>query len=251
MSERLRLFGMHAVVTGAAGSIGEAIVRTLLKQGASVLAIDSINSGVDHLFANVKGVSTASLDVTSAQQNEELKTIVADAFDVVDIVICNLETRIDAPLSDNDPEGLKRLLSLKSEQVAGICLPLIPLMHKSPAGRIVILGHDRSVFALDGGAACARAESALAHQVSQLALECAPHGINVNYIQPGAIMTSHNRRIYKTDIEFRDYCIGRSSAKRLGEPVDIAKVALFLSTDESVFVSGTGIRVDGGISGSH
>ena len=61
-------------------------------------------------------------------------------------------------------------------------------------------------------------------------------------------MTPESRRVFNADKDFRDYCIQRSAAKRLGEPVDIAKVALFLATDDSVFVSGTGIVVDGGIS---
>ncbi len=60
-------------------------------------------------------------------------------------------------------------------------------------------------------------------------------------------MTPDSRRVFNNNKELRDYCIGRSAAKRLGEPVDIAKVALFLATDDSVFVSGTGIVADGGV----
>ena len=59
-------------------------------------------------------------------------------------------------------------------------------------------------------------------------------------------MTPESRRIFNADKELRDFCIQKSAAKRLGEPIDIAKVALFLATDDSVFVSGTGIVVDGG-----
>jgi NAD(P)-dependent dehydrogenase (short-subunit alcohol dehydrogenase family) len=84
---------------------------------------------------------------------------------------------------------------------------------------------------------------------ARLATEAGQHGINVNYIQPGAIMTPDSRRMFKKDKALRDFCIGYSAAKRLGEPIDIAKVALFLATDDSVFVSGTGIVVDGGRSG--
>ena len=83
-----------------------------------------------------------------------------------------------------------------------------------------------------------------------MAADTAEFGINANYIQLGAIMTPESRRVFNNDKDLRDYCIKRSAARRLGEPVDIAKVALFLATDDSVFVSGTGIVVDGGIANS-
>ncbi len=79
-----------------------------------------------------------------------------------------------------------------------------------------------------------------------LASELGPDGITVNYVQPGAIMTPASRRVFKEDKDLRDYCIGRSAARRLGEPVDVAKVALFLASDDAVFVSGSGVVVDGG-----
>lgn len=59
-------------------------------------------------------------------------------------------------------------------------------------------------------------------------------------------MTPESRNVFQKDKALRDYCIRTSAARRLGEPVDVAKVALFLASDEAVFVSGTGIAVDGG-----
>ncbi len=119
-------------------------------------------------------------------------------------------------------------------------------MKNSPAGRIVILGFVRSVFGRDGFESFAKSTAAIAAFTSQLASEAGPYGVNANYIQPGAIMTPESRRVFNSDKELRDFCIEYSAAKRLGEPIDIAKVALFLATDDSVFVSGTGIVVDGG-----
>jgi NAD(P)-dependent dehydrogenase (short-subunit alcohol dehydrogenase family) len=60
-------------------------------------------------------------------------------------------------------------------------------------------------------------------------------------------MTPSSRAVFDADKSFRDWCIARSAARRLGEPVDVAKVALFLASDDAVFVSGTGIVADGGI----
>ena len=82
-----------------------------------------------------------------------------------------------------------------------------------------------------------------------LAAECGDSGITANYVQPGAIMTPVSREVFRKNKDLRDYCIATSAASRVGEPVDVAKVVLFLASDDAVFVSGAGIAVDGGRTG--
>ena len=246
MANALRLFGLRAVVTGAASGIGEAIVRTLVKHGAEVLAVDSANSGIETHFSSVRGVHGAVIDINDPEVAKKLEDLASNELGVVDIVICNFSLYGDAPISDDDEESLKRIVARKHTLVESVTSELLPLMKSSPAGRIIILGFNRSVFSQDGSISYAKSEAAIAELTRGLAATTAQFGINVNYIQLGAIMTPASRRIFNNDKELRDYCIKRSAAKRLGEPVDIAKVALFLATDDSVFVSGTGIIVDGG-----
>ncbi len=247
MADALRLFGLRAVVTGAGSGIGEAIVRTLVKHGAEVLAIDSLNSGIETHFKGVRGVRGSPIDINAADAATKLGELAASELGVVDIIICNLVPNNEEPISDGDDEALTRLVSRKNDLVEGICQQLLPMMKSSPAGRIIVLGFNRSVFAKDGTDSYAKSEAAIAELTRRLASETAEYGINANYIQLGAIMTPESRRVFNNDKELRDFCIQRSAAKRLGEPVDVAKVALFLATDDSVFVSGTGIVVDGGV----
>jgi NAD(P)-dependent dehydrogenase (short-subunit alcohol dehydrogenase family) len=246
MADDRRLFGLKAVVTGASGGIGEAIARTLIKQGADVLAIDSPNSGVDSQFTAVRGIKGLVIDIHAADAASQIAEATASAFGHVDIVICNVTPRVDGLINDGDNDALEKLLDQKQQIVSGICQELLPLMKNSPAGRIVILGFVRSIFGRDGSESFAKSTAAIATLTAKLASEAGPHGINANYIQPGAIMTPNSRRVFNSDKELRDFCIAGSAAKRLGEPIDIAKVALFLASDDSVFVSGTGIVVDGG-----
>jgi 3-oxoacyl-[acyl-carrier protein] reductase len=248
MADALRLFGLRAVVTGAGGGIGEAIVRTLVKHGAEVLAIDSTNSGIETHFKGVRGVRGAPIDLNAVDAATKVGELASSELGVVDIVVCNLGARSEGPISDGNDEALSSLLARKNDLVEGICRQLLPMMKSSPAGRIIVLGFNRSVFAKDGSDSYAKSEAAIADLTSRLAAEVAEFGINANYIQLGAVMTPESRRVFNSDKELRDFCIQRSAAKRLGEPVDVAKVALFLATDDSVFVSGTGIVVDGGIS---
>ena len=79
-----------------------------------------------------------------------------------------------------------------------------------------------------------------------MAAETGEYGITATYIQPGGVMTPESRDTFRRHDGLRDHCIKLSASRRIGEPVDVAKVALFLASDDSAFVSGTGIAVDGG-----
>ncbi|MDX1403071.1 MAG: SDR family oxidoreductase [Woeseiaceae bacterium] len=246
MAEDQRLFGLRAVVAGAASGIGEAVARTLVKHGADVLAVDSPNSGVDTQFEALKGVKGVVVDLHASDAAAQVAEVAGSEFGDLDIVVCNVNPRTDGQVNDGDADALEQLLERKKQLVSGFCKALLPLMKNSPAGRVVIMGFVRSIFGRDGSEAFARSTASIAALTAELAAESGPFGINVNYIQPGAVMTPESRRVFNADKDLRDFCIQRSAAKRLGEPIDIAKVALFLATDDSVFVSGTGIVVDGG-----
>lgn len=246
MTEDRRLFGLRAVIIGASSGIGEAIARTLIKHGADVLAVDAPNSGIDNQFDTLRGIKGAEIDLHSSDAPSQIAEAASAEFGDLDILVCNVNPRVDGPVNDGDDASLDKLLEQKQQMVSGICKELLPLMQNSPAGRIVIMGFVRSIFGRDGSKSFARSTNAIAQLTAELASEAGPFGVNANYIQPGAVMTPESRRIFNADKDLRDFCIQQSAAKRLGEPIDIAKVALFLTTDDSVFVSGTGIVVDGG-----
>jgi NAD(P)-dependent dehydrogenase (short-subunit alcohol dehydrogenase family) len=226
MTDEGRLFGLRAVIIGASSGIGEA-------------------SGVDTQFDTLRGIKGTEIDLHAGDAPSQIAEAASSEFGDLDILVINVNPRVDGPINDGDA-ALDKLLEQKQQLVSGICKELLPLMQNSPAGRIVILGFVRSIFGRDGSESFAKSTAAIAKLTAGLASEAGPFGINANYIQPGAVMTPESRRIFNADKELRDFCIQQSAAKRLGEPIDIAKVALFLATDDSVFVSGTGIVVDGG-----
>ncbi len=246
MDDAMRLFGLKAIVTGAANGIGEAIARTFVKHGAQVLSVDAPDTGIETLFSSVRGISGFAADLTDAESISQITEAASSSLGALDIVVNNYVIQSEKPISDDDAAALQSLLDRKMAVMSGICNSALPLLEKSPAGRIINIGFVRSSFTKDGDAAYASAESALAEYTSKLASACGEFGITANYIQPGAIMTPDSRNVFSKDTALRDYCIKRSAASRLGEPVDVAKVALFLATDDAVFVSGAGIRVDGG-----
>ena len=153
--------------------------------------------------------------------------------------------RRKAPIERADDE-LESVLKQRATLIMAACRAALPYLKKSPAGRIINIGFLRSFFTAEGGDAAKRAEQDLANLTRALAAESGEFGINANYIQPGGIMTPESRDTFRKNDGLRDYCIRSSAARRLGEPVDVAKVALFLASDDAVFVSGTGVAVDGG-----
>lgn len=240
MAEAARLYGMRAIVTGAADGIGEAIARTFVKHGAEILAIDEPGSGIETVLRRVQGITTLAIPA-DASMAARLVQASQEELGGADILVNNYARHLDGQAA---PETvIERLL----ERVRENSRAALALLKQSPAGRIINIGFLASSFGPGGEAAVAAAEAAIANLTARQAAEFGGHGINANYIQPGAIMTPQSRLVFDADKAFRDRCIRRSAAKRLGEPLDVAKVALFLASGDAVFVSGTGIAVHGGI----
>ena len=246
MSDAQRLLGSRAIVTGASNGVGEAIVRTFVKQGAMVFAVDGPDSGIETHFKALQNVTPYAETVADKQSAAEMVKRASEALAGLDIVVNNSSLQASMPISDGDEAELEQFLKRKIQLYAATTRVALPYLEKSPAGRIINTGCLRSAFSRTGNAAYARSEAAIAELTRSLAAEAGPNGTTVNYVQPGAIMTPASRRIFAEDKPLRDYCIAQSAAKRLGDPVDIAKVVLFLASDDAVFVSGTGIVVDGG-----
>ena len=245
MAEPPRLYGLKALVTGAAAGIGEAVVRTLVRHGADVFAADGANSGIEQQFRKVRGVTKHVVNLVDPARIPAVVEAAHDVLGGIDIVVADFPQRPEKPIAEIDA-AFDRLLESRAALIMSLCRSALPHLRRSPAGRIVSIGMLRTLFAAGAEGAYARAEADLAALTRALAAEIGADGIAANYVQPGAIMTPVSRDVFRKDRALRDYCIARSAAGRLGEPVDVAKVVLFLASEDAAFVSGTGIVVDGG-----
>jgi len=248
MAEPRRLYGLKALVLSGASGVGEAVARTLVKHGATVLAVDTLNSGIEQTFKSVSGIEGLAAGLTDATRMPALIEDTIERLGGIDILVNEFPPQAEVPLADGDAE-LDALLEKRAELIMSICRAALRHLKKSPAGRIINIGFLRSVFAADGAVAFESSEQNLAELTRALAAETGEFGITANYVQPGAIMTPKSRDVYRKDTALRDHCISMSAAQRLGEPVDVAKVVLFLASDDAGFVSGAGLVVDGGRKG--
>ncbi len=244
MADSGQLFGVRALVCGGANGIGEAIARTLVRHDAKVLAADHPDTDISTRYRDVPGVSGLAMSLTGEDSPVAAVHAAREGLDGLDAVVICLHSQPQRPLDSAAAyaDYNNRRLALTRAYFDAALSPL----QKSPGGRFIVIGLLRSAFSRDSQTLFDQSEQDLAALVRELANRAGEFGIAVNYIQPGALMTPESRRIFSDDKSLRDFCIAKSAARRLGEPLDVAKAALFLASDDATFVSGTGIAVDGG-----
>lgn len=242
------------VVTGAGGGIGSAAVDTFLALGASVVAVDLAGAGLDAVRERQNGgdsVVAVEGDVTSVEDWARIAAAMSEHFGVVTGLVNNagIEGAI-VPLVEYPEEMFDRVLDINVKGVWLGMKTLAPLM--SGGGSIVNVS---SVAGL-GGASNLSAYSASKHAVIGLsksaALELAPQGIRVNAVCPSPIQTRMMRSLegaMKTDdidLETMQAVVAANiPIGRYGEPSEVADLMSFLLSDQSRFLSGAAIPIDG------
>jgi NAD(P)-dependent dehydrogenase (short-subunit alcohol dehydrogenase family) len=208
-----RLSGRRAIVTGAASGIGAATVKRLAADGAEVIAVDRASVDVAAELATDAGIAA----VIAAAGDRLDDTLWQSSFDV----------NVTAPFK--------------------LSRALVPLLAKSPAGRIINTGSILSRYGDANLTAYSASKHAILGLTRALATEVGPLGITVNCIQPGVIVTGMTRPMFDERPESKTYYHSRIPLQRLGQPEDIADVFAFLASDDSRYITGQGIIVDGGV----
>ncbi|MEL7298429.1 MAG: SDR family NAD(P)-dependent oxidoreductase [Pseudomonadota bacterium] len=241
-----RLSKMRAVVTGGATGIGEAIARLFAQHGAEVLTVDLPESQVLQKYQGINGITGAVCDVSEDAAPDRMLELVGEHLGGIDILVNNAGIADLAPVEHSSDDAWDTIMAVNLRPVFRLSRAFLPMLKKSPAGRVINLGSIFSSFGAPGMAAYSASKHAIAGLTKSMANEVGKHGITVNFIQPGAIMTDMTRDNFRANPEVRDEWIRKAAVGRLGEPLDVARVALFLASDDAAFVSGTGVVVDGG-----
>jgi 3alpha(or 20beta)-hydroxysteroid dehydrogenase len=238
-----RLAGKHALITGGAQGIGEAIARRFVAAGARVV-ISDIQTEKGTAVANSLGGAArfARLDVTS---EESWRALAAELeANPVNILVNNagglLSTRT---LDEIDLEEWNRTIAFNLTSVFLAMHFCLPLMLKGGGGSIINIGSCSGVRGQADAPAYQAAKGGLRLLTSNAALTYAGRGIRINIINPGIIATP----LVANDAGERTQAfIRRTPLSRMGEPDDIAAAAVFLASDESGFVTGAEFNIDGG-----
>jgi NAD(P)-dependent dehydrogenase (short-subunit alcohol dehydrogenase family) len=246
----VRLAGKIAVVTGAGNGIGEAIVHLFAAQGATVIVTDVDGDAAEKVAAAIvaAGFKATSLavDVTRGQDVTQLMRTLASTHGRIDALVNNAGLNILSDFRNMSDADWVRLREVNLDGVMRIARDGFDLLRASGKGSLVNVASIMGNRGLRPLAAYSATKGAVAALTRGLAIEYAPFSIRVNTLAPGYVETGLTKRALKLP-QFRKALIDKTPMGRFGLPGEIAHGALFLASDDSSFVTGSELAVDGGM----
>jgi NAD(P)-dependent dehydrogenase (short-subunit alcohol dehydrogenase family) len=249
-----RLKGKVAVVTGSGGlGIGQGCALAMAREGARVVGCNRRKEAGEETEALIKGeglsYETFFADLTEPAANDALVAFAVEKFGGLDILV-NAAAFVEfAPIGEMEYEKHWRRTMVGELDLVFLGVRAAwPHLVKRGGGSIVNMASANSYVSLPGAGAtahCATKGGVLA-MTRQLAAEGAPHNIRANCISPALIVTEHTKSRLDNEPGFKEMVMSSFLLKRLGEPMDIGYACVYLASDESSWVTGTDIRVDGG-----
>lgn len=248
-----KLDGKVCIVTGAAGGIGHATAQLFVREGAKVLLVDHDNSRLSAIASELgPNASYVSADVSSVDDSRRYVAAAVERFGRVNVLFANagIEGQV-APIADLPPEAFDKVLLVN---VRGVFLGLkfaIPEIAKQGGGSIVITSSVAGLVGSPGLAAYVTSKHAVLGLMRSAAIEAAPQGIRVNSIHPGPIDNRMMRGIEGQlspghEHEVKRGFEGQVPLARYGTNEEIARLALFLASDDASYCTGSTFVADGG-----
>lgn len=239
------------IVTGASSGIGRASAIIFAKNGAKVVAADVDEEGgertVDKIVKAQGSAIFVKTDVSKAADAERCVKSAVTEFGRLDCLFNNAGFNPVGTVVDTSEELWDRVLDINLKGMFLMCKYAIPEMKKTGKGAIVCTASVDGVLAIPNEAAYIASKGGIISLVKAMAVDHARESIRVNCILPGTIRTPLYERFMKENENFKDQA-DQHAMRRIGEPEEVAEVAMFLLSDAPTFVTGAIIPVDGGYS---
>ncbi|MDA8317442.1 MAG: SDR family NAD(P)-dependent oxidoreductase [Actinomycetota bacterium] len=235
------LSGVRAVVTGAAGGIGSALVTALAHQGARVHGLDILDVATAEGDDRVTGVRC---DVTDAAAVADALAGAASPQGAIDVVIAAAGRFPNRPLEQWSLEQFEALWRLNVGGVFNVVREALPYLRRSSAGRVVLVSSSAAHQAVPGFAPYAATKAALIGFARSAAAELAPDGVTVNVVTPG--LTATAAALGGDVAPFFTPVVAGQLIRRPLEPGDLVGGVLFLCSPGSAMVTGQVLNIDGG-----
>jgi NAD(P)-dependent dehydrogenase (short-subunit alcohol dehydrogenase family) len=244
----VRLQGKRALITGAARGIGLAIARALVREGAALaiadIKVDAAQSAAASLRELGGPVVPIQVDVSSKLSVSSMVAAVLEALGGIDILINNAAVGGSAPFLETTLDDWQRIIGINLTGAFLVAQAVAREMVKIGGGKIVNITSISAQRGGNGRAAYGAAKAGLELLTKVMAVELSEHNINVNNIAPGAIETEMAKFVH--DEATRAAYHRLIPLTRYGMPEDIADAAVFLCSEESRYVQGQTLNVDGG-----
>ena len=233
----LSLRGKVALVAGGAGGIGSEIVRLFQEAGATVIVVDRPDA------APPQGATFLPCDLADASAIAALFGVLAETGGNLDVLVHAAGVTDDAVLWKMTPDAWSRVMRVNLDSAFHLLHGAVPMLRRAAAGSVILVSSINGERGKFGQSNYAASKAGLIGLGRTAARELGAFGIRVNMIAPGMIRTAMTEQLGE---DVRDRAQDETVLRRLGEPEDVARVALFLASGLSRHVTGQVLRVDGG-----
>jgi 3-oxoacyl-[acyl-carrier protein] reductase len=235
----------NIIVTGASGGIGNAIIKKLYEAGANILASGTRIEKLEELKKNFENIKILKFDISQSDKIEEfIENATSELGGSLDGIVNNAGITQDNLAIRMNLEEWQKVININLTSTFLMSKFAIKKMLKNKSGKIVnitsVVGHTGNL----GQANYTASKAGIVAMSKSLAIEYAKKNININCISPGFIKTAMTDKI---DEKFKEVIVSKIPSARLGEPDDIANAVLFLSSDQSNYINGETLHVNGGM----
>ena len=245
----MRLKDKVAIITGAASGIGKATAKLFAEHGAKVVVADIDKDGGSQTVTQIQNGGNEAIfvetDVTLKVNTEKMVAQTVETYGKLDILFNNAGIAMRLPVAELPEEDWHRCLDVNLTGVYLCAKAAIPAMLKNGGGSIINMSSIYGVVGADVRAAYVASKGGVTNLTRGMALDYAENNIRVNCICPGFVETPLVAGVIKTPEEYQALA-DKHPMRRLGQPEEIAYGALYLASDESAFVTGIALPIDGG-----
>jgi NAD(P)-dependent dehydrogenase (short-subunit alcohol dehydrogenase family) len=245
----MKLKDKVAIITGGASGIGAATARLFAAEGAKVVLVDRDAAGLAKVAAEIPDVLVIEADVSDHAQAHEGVALVMKQWGRIDVLMTAAGISLGGTVDTIDEATWDRTFNVNVKGTYLWVHHAIKPMIAAKSGTIVTVGSQLAQSSIGNNAAYIASKGAIASFTKTIAVDHAAQGIRVNALMPGVIDTPMPARSIQRQADpeaARAFWKKRHPMGRIGQPEEVAKAALFLASDDSSFVTGTLLFVDGG-----